>query len=273
MAPLPARGLPDSRFLLFPTSVLDGSVSLGRPGHGSLAPSGRGPLSLQGVSAGTVEITTTAAKKSPTPRIKLHRVTSMAESHVAVHRGVPVTSVARTIVDLASVVPAEKLEKAFNHALRFQMTTSAEVGITLAALGSQGRAGARALGKLIAAREALHESSASEAEDDFISFVRWARLPEPVGQLPIFDSEGRFVMRCDFAYPDVRVAIEVDSQTFHSDAGDRARDHAKRRRATSSGWLVVPVTRRDMGPDRRRLARDLRTILAHQGARGRSEGL
>ena len=217
---------------------------------------------LQGVAPGIVEITTTTAKKAPTPRIKLHRVKSFDDIDLSVRHGIRVTSVARTIIDLASVVPPKDLEKALNHALRFRMTSASEVEDRLRSLGSRGRRGADALLRLIADRQSLHQGSASDAEDDFISFLRWSRLPEPVGQFPIHDEEGKFVMRCDFAYPDERVAIEIDSHTFHSEMGDRARDHTKRRKATALGWLVVPATRRDMGPDRRKLAHDLRRILA-----------
>ena len=177
------------------------------------------------------------------------------------YRGLPATSVARTIIDLATVVEVKVLERAFNHALRFGMTSAEKVRLRLQALGSRGRRGARELQRLLSERELLHEGSASDLEDDFISFVRWARLPVPVGQFSIFDDKGRFVMRCDFAYPTHKVAIEIDSRSYHSDPGDRARDHVKRRTATAHGWIVVPVTRRDLGPDRRRLATDLRTIV------------
>ena len=226
-------------------------------------------FSLQGIPAGTVEVVTTTRKRSPTPRIKLHYTRDLAGLDQAIHQGLPVTSVARTIVDLASVTAPKVLERAFNHALRFGMTSAEEVGARLDAVGSNGRRGTRELQRLLMNREILHEGSASDLEDDFISFVRWAGLPMPVGQFSIFDDKGRFVMRCDFAYPTHKVAIEIDSRSYHSDAGDRARDHLKRRTATAQGWIVVPVGRRDLGPDRRKLATDLRTIVNEADIRAR----
>ena len=228
---------------------------------------------LQGVSPGTVEITTTTSKRAPTPRIRVHHVRGLEKRDLTVYKGLPVTSVARTIVDLASVASPRVLETAFNHALRFRQTSAEDVAAKLRELGSNGRRGTQELRKLLGSREILHEGSASDAEDDFISFLRWARLPAPVGQFTIADDKGRFVMRCDFAYPEHKLAVEIDSHSFHSEPGDRARDHSKRRRATALGWLVVSVTRQDLGPGRMLLANDLGAILRERKFAERAPGV
>jgi hypothetical protein len=71
-----------------------------------------------------------------------------------------------------------------------------------------------------------------------------AGLPAPVAQFRVFDEEG-FVARVDFAYPDLRIAIEYDGLGH---GGRRAflKDKRRLNRLVAAGWIVLHVTLEDM---------------------------
>jgi very-short-patch-repair endonuclease len=63
---------------------------------------------------------------------------------------------------------------------------------------------------------------------------------------------GRVLARVDFAYPDLRIAIEVDGYRWHSGRARWERDLGRRNDLTALGWRVVHVTSSDLAhrPDR-----------------------
>jgi G:T-mismatch repair DNA endonuclease (very short patch repair protein) len=85
-----------------------------------------------------------------------------------------------------------------------------------------------------------------------------AGLPAPIAQFRIFDDDG-FVARVDFAYPELRLAIEYDG-LWHAEPGQFAKDRRRLNRLSAAGWRVIFVTAADLRhPDRliARLAAEL----------------
>jgi very-short-patch-repair endonuclease len=80
----------------------------------------------------------------------------------------------------------------------------------------------------------------SALEGAFIRELRRRRLLEPIGQHTIRDATG-FIARVDFAYPDLKIAIELDGRAFHGDAVFES-DREKRMRLTTAGWYVIEIT-------------------------------
>ncbi|TFV65026.1 UNVERIFIED_ORG: hypothetical protein E4P37_11720 [Bacillus sp. AZ43] len=69
-------------------------------------------------------------------------------------------------------------------------------------------------------------------------------LPDPVAQCRIRDG-GREIARVDFAWPELRVALEYDG-AWHGEPGQFGRDRRRLNRLTAAGWLVVFVTAADL---------------------------
>ncbi|MPY77408.1 MAG: DUF559 domain-containing protein [Actinophytocola sp.] len=89
-----------------------------------------------------------------------------------------------------------------------------------------------------------------------------AGLPRPTPQYPIHDLSGREIYRLDFAWPELRVAVEYDGYEAHENRADRdeLRDRDLRRR----GWIVIRANSTDLSDPSRLLDR----IAAAFGARG-----
>jgi hypothetical protein len=90
-----------------------------------------------------------------------------------------------------------------------------------------------------------------------------ADLPPPVPQYEI-RVDGQFVARVDFAWPDLKVAVEYDG-TWHADTGQLVRDRERLNRLQAAGWYVHHVTFRDMH-NVQRIIEEIRRVLARCSA-------
>ena len=61
-------------------------------------------------------------------------------------------------------------------------------------------------------------------------------------QYPVRDPSGRLVARVDLAYPEVRVAVELNGLRWHGTLGATPATRTRSRRLASLGWLVLPAT-------------------------------
>jgi very-short-patch-repair endonuclease len=166
------------------------------------------------------------------PAIHIRRACSLRDAEVAILDGIPVTTPARTILDLAASASPRELERALAEALARHMTTRGELQNMLA--HARGRRGTAALRAWLEGRgPAL---TRSEAEERFLALVRRAQLPEPRLNVRVAGFEVDFLWRSEM------LVAEVDGFAFHADAtafeNDRRRDLA----LTSTGLRVVRIT-------------------------------
>ena len=104
-------------------------------------------------------------------------------------------------------------------------------------------------------------------ETKLVQLIRASGLPEPVRQFEVWNGSV-FVARLDLAYPDERVAVEYDSDEFHTGRTGVARDRSRRHRLLAVGRVVI-----DVGPiDIRRGGRAACTAIA-EALRTRPSGL
>lgn len=98
----------------------------------------------------------------------------------------------------------------------------------------------------------------SPRETELRLLMQGAGLPTPLAQY-VVEHEGRFVARVDFAWPELKVAVEYDGY-WHSEDRQFAKDRRRLNRLREAGWTVVFVTAADMR-DPRRLAAMIRAAL------------
>lgn len=161
-------------------------------------------------------------------------------SHTS-HKGpLRVTSVGRTLIDIAWIADERVAEAALDEALRLRMTTLERLRHLLDGDG-RGRKGAKTLRKLVLARDPSARPSESELERMTLRAIKGGRLPLPDQQKVITDQSGH-AARVDFVYLQQRIVIEADSFTHHSDRDDWVRDMRRRNRLTREGWRVYHAT-------------------------------
>ena len=184
-----------------------------------------------------VEVSTRVAYRQPGPGIRLHRVSTLTPNETTILDGVPITTPARTILDLASFLKPQALEGALARAERRSLVDRDGISHLLA--GRRWLRGAPAL-RAILARGSAPAFTRSEAEDRFLQLIRRAHLPAPETNWIV---EGYEV---DFVWRSGRLVAEVDGFEFHSSRaafeGDRERDAA----LMAAGFRVLRVTWRQL---------------------------
>jgi very-short-patch-repair endonuclease len=195
---------------------------------------------LDGVVARWVEVTVPEPRDPRSPLAVVHRTRVLLDVDRTTLDGIPITTPARTIVDLAGDLGEEALDAAFESGLRRGLFTVPFVRWRLQELGGKGRAGAARLRAMVDARRPGDRVLESRLEVKVWRLLLRSGLPKPVRQHPIRLGGRRY--RLDFAWPAFRVAVEADGFAAH---GGRRAFHADRRRTSSlvsAGWRVVPVT-------------------------------
>jgi very-short-patch-repair endonuclease len=141
-----------------------------------------------------------------------------------VWRGIPVTSVARTMVDLASVLSLDALARAFHEAGIRHGTTPAHVEAVLERRPTS--LGARAL------RTVIHGDvhvTLSALERRFLCLLKEAGLPLPITNRPV---DGR---RIDCRWPEHRLTVELDGYRYHRSRHAWELDRRREREARARG--------------------------------------
>ena len=193
-----------------------------------------------GIRPGRPEITVTRAKGAHRDVATVHRSTDLIPRHVTAIDGIPTTTPVRLAMDLGAVVAFPTYERAIDDLIARRKLNWVEMLDELGALSRRGRNG------LGPARALLLERYGDDVPDSvleraFLALVRGAGLPEPMAQVEVAYASG-FIARVDFAYPDLKVAIELDSRRHHLHADAFERDRAKRNRLQLLGWQVLSYT-------------------------------
>jgi len=197
---------------------------------------------LDGVAPGAVELSLPRGRSYD--RVDVHLVTDLARVDVTTVERVPVTTAARTIIDLGMVVDDGTLEAALESVLRDGRTSMRQIERRLEALSRRGRPGLARVRRVLAHRLAGGPSE-SELETRVLQLLRRSSLPAPVRQYEV-SVGGRVVARADLAYPRKRLLIELDGWSAH---GTRVAFHADRRRQNSlvlAGWSILRFTWADV---------------------------
>lgn len=195
---------------------------------------------LPGITSVEAEVVVPRGRGPSPPGVVVHTSRSLARSDLTVIEGIPVTTPARTFIDLSAVVDAMTLEAALDDARRRDLIAIPRVLRRLDEIGGKGCTGSGVLRRLLEAR-AEEAPPESVLETMVLRLIRGSRLPLPVPQFEIRDG-ARVVARVDLAYPAQRVAIEADSRAWHSGRLQWERDLARRSALAARGWRVIHVT-------------------------------
>jgi very-short-patch-repair endonuclease len=196
--------------------------------------------------------------KAPNNHLRIHRPSVLEPADVTRVRRLPVTSPTRTLLDCGGEMSEAALEEMLDAALRRRLTTAARVRWQLEREGANGRGGSRALRRLIEQRTV--GVAESPLETRFLRLVRRFQLPSPEVQHVVRDG-ARQIARVDFAYPQLKVAIELDGYEFHSSRPAWARDRERANDLVRLGWSVLRFTWDDVNRGPEQVARVVRQAL------------
>ena len=208
---------------------------------------------LRPSAATRVDVTVRRSGRRERPGLRAHRPRELPTSETTTHQGIPVTTPARTILDLAATLRRRPLERILDSAENARLTD-------VAALDALARAhpGNRGASKL---RAALHDHvpgttlTKSALEERFLALCRAHGLPEPRVYHYVEGKERDFVFTAE------RLVIEPDSGRHHRSReafeNDRRRDAVLLR----AGSRTLRVTHRQLASEPREVAATLRAVL------------
>jgi very-short-patch-repair endonuclease len=182
-----------------------------------------------------IHVTVRGGAKRRHRGIKAHRAETLGPGEVTSHRGIPVTSPARTLIDLAAVLPERRLRRAVRRAQAEHLVTLTDLSRAVAA--AKGRRGIRKLARILATRPA---PTRSELEDRVLDLLLRGDIEHPDVNVPL-RLAGRTVIP-DFRWPAQRLVLEADGAKWHGDRLSREEDAERQALLEAHGERVVRVT-------------------------------
>ena len=173
------------------------------------------------------------------PNIALHRLDVQAKA-ITVHWQYPVTTRVWTALDHLCGLPFAEACSFADRALQQRWLTHRDIERRLADWP-------RRWGNSVLTRIAAVTGKGAEAESERLlhQLLRTAGFTGWVAQYAVYVA-GRFLGRTDVAFPDARLAIEVDGWAYHSQPERFQRDRSRQNSLVAAGWTVLRFTWRDL---------------------------
>lgn len=192
---------------------------------------------LDGCRPGTPYITTTRNLSCASTIRVFRRRSLVPHADRATMAPIPLTTPARTVIDLAAIFSTSRLQHALDSALHRGLTTVEQLLWRLESLNSRGRPGTASL------RALLEEASPnptphSMLERRFIKLAETAGISLPQRQFEIDIGWDRPI-HVDFAYPPIKLAIETDGYGVHSSRSQWIADRRRDAALIALGWIVL----------------------------------
>ena len=189
------------------------------------------------------------------------RMASLDDDEFTTRAGIPVTTVPRTLLDLAATLQPHELDRALESAEALRLADATPL---LALLERhRGRRGIAGLRRALARGPLRPGLTKSELERRFLALAHRAGLPRP--EVNAWIEVAGELIQVDCSWRRQRVIVELDSRTYHQTAAAFERDRERDRRAQAAGWRPVRVTDRALC-DQTALVADLRALLSPRAA-------
>jgi very-short-patch-repair endonuclease/predicted transcriptional regulator of viral defense system len=195
-----------------------------------------------------------AQRGSHSKSVVVHGARTFGRGDIRSVYGIQVTCPSRTLVDIASVLPDKALAAALDTALMRGLVSIRSLRRYFRERRLTRRRGVGRLRELLDDRE--FGVPESQLEREFLELVREYRLPSPARQRRIGPH------RVDFAYPSVRLLIEVDGRATHGTAEAFESDPVRQNALVLEGWTVLRFTWKQVTQDRDYVAATVQRALA-----------
>jgi very-short-patch-repair endonuclease len=206
---------------------------------------------LRPATRGPMQVTVTDRDARGPEGVTVHRTDYLDPADATARDGIPVTSPARTLLDLASHLNARDLSRAADEARVHRLVTDHSLNEQFQRYPHH--RGTAALRNALQTEPAL---TRSEAERQFLELVRTAGLPEPETNARVGPYE------VDFLWRDQNLVVEVDGFAFHSSRSSFERDRRRDAELTAQRIRVMRVTWRQIQDEREALAATLALATA-----------
>ena len=173
------------------------------------------------------------------PLCRVHEVVDLLPSHVRLIRGIPLTSPARTVFDLAYVFHPNRLERLLDWFWSERLLDGTTLDRTVAELAERGRSGSTLMRELAEVRGPTYVPPSSALERRFEQVLAERCLPPMRRQVNTGGEQ--WSGRVDYRDQHLPLVVEVQSERHHAALVDRAADTVRRTRLEDDGFEVIEV--------------------------------
>lgn len=189
----------------------------------------------------TIGLTLPAGTNRRVEGVHLHRVCDLFPHHVTEVDGLPVTTLARSLLDSASRFSGTRLGDLFDEAtIRLRLTTIESIGACFGELNRRGRRGVPKIWRELGKRSTGQPTNRSTLERHLDDLLTSIGLTHAVHEHPL-PTDGGLPGLVDRALPDAQLIVEVDGRRWHARERDMARDRARDREAARFGWQTLRI--------------------------------
>jgi len=245
------------------------SATLATPGSVATELSAASVVRLPGRWDSTPTVAVRTGVHHRVPGVVVRRTTDLLPRQRTIHQGIPVTTIPRTVIDLAGVLEADLFEQFLDRLLNERILGIERLSDEFDRIARRGRTGTAALRRMLVPRLDGLIVPRTELESRGHAFLERYGLGGGTEQYrPSWASP--VITSVDVAFVDSRVIVEFDGRRWHDRddrfEGDRVRDQI----ATEHGWLTFRITWQQLKFDPSGTARRLRgTLLQRTPARKR----
>ncbi len=191
--------------------------------------------------------------------VAAHRDGSLQPIDKTTLHGIPCTSLTRTLLDYAGVVPEWELRKAVSQAEVLRILDHAAMRSVLRR--GHGRRGVARLRLIVETLHPQTKRTRSELERLFLAMCLRSGLPQPEANVWL-EVPGGNPLQADFLWRDARLIVEADSREFHDTPAAFEEDRKREQRLQRAAWRVSRCTWSQVEREPRRLATTIRALLA-----------
>jgi Protein of unknown function (DUF559) len=207
---------------------------------------------IGGALPGCVDISVRRRCELRRPGLKVRGRPALCSTDVASKDGIPLTAVVRTLIDLATELPARRLERAVNEADKRDLIDPETLRL---ALGSYaGQPGAPLLRNLL--DKSTFRLSDSDLEIFFRPIAAVAGLPPPLSKQMVNGWE------VDFYWPNLNLVVETDGLRYHRTASTQTRDARRDRAHALAGTTSLRFTHYEVKYEPSQVRRELQRAQA-----------
>ena len=181
------------------------------------------------------QIELTAYRGTRAEGVRVHRLRPTDRPPLRVIHGMAVTSIERTLFDLAGDLPLRYVGLAMDDALRRKLTTLDRLWEAWKAFGRKGRKGTKAFKILLFGRDDREGLLRSRLESKMLRILRRVSPPVPNHRV----TDGSRVAYLDFAYPTLKIGIETHGALWHHGEERWKKDLVRDRWLKSLGWSLL----------------------------------
>jgi very-short-patch-repair endonuclease len=213
---------------------------------------------LRGTAAAKIDVTVRTAGGRSRPALRIHRPRTLHDEELTTRHGIPVTTPARTLLDLAATLTRRRLERALDQAEVLELLDARSLDAV--ARAHPNHHGTTSLSAALQAHHPGTTLTRSELEEAMLALCRAHDLPGPAVNAHAAGLE------VDFLFPTDHLVVETDGWRYHRTR--RAFENDRRRDATlaRAGYRVLRFTHHQVERDAAAVAETIAAALRGQRA-------